>query len=651
MTLASGGVIVLDPSTTITFASNHLFQPNCAATDGFYYSSNSAVEDNKAPFYASTTVLIYVVATTTVIAWLLFILLLIAPGNFAGKSAPNTSAWFRGRAIPNFVSNGISIIKFGSRPWLQKAAAFLVTIALTIASAKTFDVAATQYNLGYMNAESMRNDVVDSNVIKVLRVVSDIFIWLAQVQTLIRLFPRRKEKLIIKWFGFLLILLDTIFACLNSFYVKTEALPRWYSDAIPALSYLFQLSISLLYGAWVCYYVATKRRYAFINKEMPNIAIISTLAIVSILIPVGFFVADVSVPVVAGWGDFFRWVGAVAASVLVWEWVERIEFLEREEKKGGILGREIFEEDEMYDGNTLGKGRSASTGDHRSSDPGNVTRALVNVKNAFTRLAARPRLRPKPSNGSMRSGFHTGDEQIPIHDLPTHHNFNEQPANANTPVSRTETDTPSTVYDVHYHPVMTTPPATNHQTQPSQRRLTNIAESATSASSTRVASTGTRADDSHIQLKDNNIAAPPLAVRPLSTHSVTRPNPTINVRRGVQYTTSIFKRGKRSPPLEVKRAMSALHPDTTGPAADSAPSSRKGKGSRKLKSMVGRFVGTDGHEPEIEEQELEPTVIPAPPRGQTWSPAAMRHSPVGARAVNESMDAVVAGAEEVRDQQ
>ena len=34
---------------------------------------------------------------------------------------------------------------------------------------------------------------------------------------------------------------------------------------------------------------------------------------------------------------------------MVWEWVERIEALKRDERKDGILGREIFDGDEILD--------------------------------------------------------------------------------------------------------------------------------------------------------------------------------------------------------------------------------------------------------------------------------------------------------------
>src|ERR1700744_170277 len=82
---------------------------------------------------------------------------------------------------------------------------------------------------------------------------------------------------------------------------------------------------------------------------MWHLTLVALLSIVAIATPVVFFITDLANPSIAGWGDYFRWVGAAAASVIVWEWVERIEALEREEKKDGILGTEVFDGDDSDD--------------------------------------------------------------------------------------------------------------------------------------------------------------------------------------------------------------------------------------------------------------------------------------------------------------
>ena len=48
-------------------------------------------------------------------------------------------------------------------------------------------IAERQYLNGFLNAEALRAEVLGSTLIKVSRIVSDIFVWLAQVQTCIRI--------------------------------------------------------------------------------------------------------------------------------------------------------------------------------------------------------------------------------------------------------------------------------------------------------------------------------------------------------------------------------------------------------------------------------------------------------------------------------
>ncbi|KAL1628612.1 pH-response regulator protein palH/rim21 [Neofusicoccum ribis] len=346
--LPSDGVIILGPSSTITLSADALFTPACTAVPTTSRDSSDVI-DMQDPFYASVAPQVYATGAATVIAWMLVIMLLITPRTFFVGGPGGRSGLLGRRGMISGAGGGNSLIGVGSRPWLQKVAALTVAISMTIATADTFRIAEQQYHDGYMDATAIRQEVVGGLEIKISRLISDIFLLLAQVQTLIRLFPRHKEKVIIKWVGFALIILDMTFSSINNFMGHDVGRPRQFKDAIPALSYLFELALSMLYAAWVLYYALTKRRYAFYHWMMYNITLVALLSVVAILTPVVFFATDISDYSVAGWGDYFRWVGAAAASVIVWEWVERIEALEREDKKDGILGREIFDGDEMLD--------------------------------------------------------------------------------------------------------------------------------------------------------------------------------------------------------------------------------------------------------------------------------------------------------------
>lgn len=354
--LPSGGLINVGSHSIVTLTQDAFWQPYCSGTpipqpiDPMQPGIDLSILNYQEPFYSSTNPQIYAIAAMTVVSYMLVIILFITPRTvFMGGAGGGMSRLGQNNMLAGSYGSN-SVIGVGSRPWLQKVATLAVAISLTIVTVDTFSWAEAQYNAGYEDAVELSNNVIDGLEVRIVRVISETFLWLAQAQTLIRLFPRHKEKLIIKWTAFGLILADVIFDILNQFVDKTgKHHPRTFVTAIPALSYLFALSLNLCYALFVSYYAVCKRRYAFYRPTMRNMPLLALLSLIAILIPIIFFVIDLSAPNVSGWGSYIRWVGAAAASVVVWEWVERIEALERDEKRDGILGREIFDGDEMLE--------------------------------------------------------------------------------------------------------------------------------------------------------------------------------------------------------------------------------------------------------------------------------------------------------------
>ncbi|KAI1268528.1 PalH/RIM21-domain-containing protein [Xylariaceae sp. FL1019] len=440
-------------------------------------------EDFRDPFYASVFPQCYALAATTVVAYLLLIMLVIAPRSFLDGGVVTLGR----RGFTNGHSNGITI---GGRPWLQKVATLFVAISLTIASNDTFRVAEDQYSNGNFDAQKLQQMVLDGTELQVIRLISDTFLWLAQAQTLIRLFPRQREKIIIKWTAFCLISLDVIFSALDAFKYKgtTGARPQQFTEAIPALSYLFQLSLGLLYAAWVLYYAVTKKKYAFYHPLMKNVSLCAVLSIASLLIPVTFFILDIAEPTFTVWGDYVRWVGAAAASVVVWEWVERIEALEREEKKDGVLGREIFDGDELIEVSPSDLGwpsrkKRKDAGDYGdlgesgisrfSGDRGNMWPAMSSIARRY-----RPRSSGTPSQAQGTTAVQTETTSRYMARLRRPPLWPARPPPAATPVSRTDTASPdSTIYAVRYQPLTETTSRTTDERRRSPSRGETVASS------------------------------------------------------------------------------------------------------------------------------------------------------------------------------
>jgi hypothetical protein len=514
-----------------------------------------------------------------------------------------------GRGLIGGATGGTAAPGVGSRPWLQKVAALLTAIALTIATADTFKVAQEQYLVGYMDGDAMHSKVEGSMEVRVTRVISDVFLWLAQVQTLIRLFPRHKEKVVIKWVGFALIVLDTIFSCLNSFLVDSFNRPRHFVDAIPALSYLFELAVGLLYAAWVIFYGLTKRRYAYFHRKMKSIFIVALLSHIAILTPVAFFITDVAQPDVAAWGDYFRWVGAAASSVVVWEWVERIEALERDEKKDGILGREVFDGDEMID---------MTPGD-------NMT---------YTRKP-RDNYRPADSDGSAGSVQKTGSQQDAI----ARRRKATPRRNTHLPLGRAHSENRTITFGSLPRPETALTPITNQTPPPPRLSPPDRANTTSAASTVYVINYGESQEPEPVRRRTEDIAEhPPLDDLEAQTSTALREEiqrgegakpanssrlrQTSNALRNV--VQNPFKRKRMSPPAEVRAARHDS--DTPG-----IPSHSYSKWD--IKGRLGVIAAEQGEKFRERRQEkanninLPYTVIPAPTRGAAaWSPHVLKHT-------------------------
>ncbi|KAE8154940.1 PalH/RIM21-domain-containing protein, partial [Aspergillus avenaceus] len=607
--LPSEGYVYLNRTFSISLSENAVFEPVCTST-ATASRGPSPMLDTRDPFYSSVTPQLYAIGCATVVSYLLVIILLITPRTFY-VGGPGGGANFLGRhgMISGSYSGNSSVVGVGGRPWLQKVAALLVAVSLTIATADSFRVAEYQYIHGYSDADALASEVIDGMEIRVIRVISSTFLWLAQVQTLIRLFPRHKEKVMIKWAGFALIVLDTIFSILDKFLVQTNTTrPRLYEDAIPALSYLFELALNLLYAAWVIFYSLSKHRFAFFHPKMRNICLVALLSLCAVLIPVVFFVLDIAKPEVAGWGTYIRWVGSAAASVVVWEWVERIEALERDERKDGILGREIFDGDEMLEvtpSEEVDWPRQNNNGNDRGGGTGTSS-----GWGGMIGLAQRP-LRTRVGHPGGRNRQTRIDAQNNA--IPNESRFRRParptpPPAAVTPISRADTTSAaSTVYNVHYHPVSTpTPPvAMPHMEEEDENDIYDDA----------AAKEWPAAMEEHREIPaDERISAePPREDSPQ----------VINVDDRWRTILNPFRRRRASLPREVASAQAEEDHDADREHELYQDESNEHGSSRHMRDRFFAFnrKSRPGSGRQGSDTPLPITVIPARRRGQqTWSP-------------------------------
>ena len=486
--LPSGGAINIGQGHIITLTQDAGFQPMCSGTpvpppiDPLQPGVDLTVLDSQDPFYSSTNPQIYAIAAVTIVSYMLLIILFITPRTFFVGGVGGGGGVLSHRGMMSGTHGSNPVVGIGSRPWLQKIAALSVAVSLTIVTANTFKWARRQYDDGYQDATELTDKVISGLEVRIVRTISETCLWLAQAQTLIRLFPRHKEKLMIKWIAFALIVLELVFSILNHFFVEgTTNHPKRFVNAIPAMNYLFALSLNLCYGGFIVYYALQKRRFAFYHTQMRNMPLVALLSLVAVAIPVVFFVLDLSKPNVSGWGSYVRWVGAAAASVVVWEWVERIEALERDENRNGILGREIFDGDEMLDATPASDSGWPSsyqkTDDHRPSRSYTRARSTgwINMKARARRLGPALQPRSQTSHTEPAAVTHVArrQETPAVRGFrPDRHVHPAPPVPVASPVSREDTTSAaSTVYRVRYHPITNPTPPIREDIEPNTQGL------------------------------------------------------------------------------------------------------------------------------------------------------------------------------------
>ena len=448
--LPSGGLLSIGNST-VTITDLAVFQPACIGVptpNSTPPQADSHVFDDQLPFYSSTSPQIYAIAASTVISYMLVIILFITPRTLFAGGVGGGGGFLGHKGMISRASGSTSVIGAEGRPWLQKAAALSVAVSLTYASVDTFTVAQAQYNNGYQDALALTDSVVKGTATKVIRLISDIFVWLAQAQTLIKLFPRHREKIVIEWTGLVLITLDAIFSALNCFlYESAKVRPRNFDDAIPALSYLFSSALGVIYATMVMFYSFQKGRFAYFHPKMRNICLLAAISLIAVLIPLVFFILDIAKPDVAGWGHYARWVGSAAASVVVWEWVERIEALEAEERKDGILGREIFDGDEMLEvspsseiswpkacrNNQGGQGDGGRPGGGRSTGWDRTATPLSRLPRS------RQAVQINRNSGRISRNRNALGQEIQVGGIETGANCSPRPSPVTSPINRADT--------------------------------------------------------------------------------------------------------------------------------------------------------------------------------------------------------------------
>lgn len=184
-----------------------------------------------------------------------------------------------------------------------------------------------------------------------------------------------------------------------------------------------------------------------------------------------------------------------------------------------------------------------------------------------------------------------------------------------SPVSRTDTTSAaSTVYAVRYHPINESPPIVRSTLPTDERQAFSTSNPPTSQVQTHQSLDRSFETEGADQLQDDS-------------------DGPLHPRKGKlrwQAVSNPFKRRKASPPPEVRRGR-VIEPITVNDVSPNLPPHNYSRWA--LKSRLGAFAAEQGEKLREKanarqvEMNLPVTIIPAQPRGRTWSPEILLQNP------------------------
>lgn len=259
------------------------------------------------PFHSSSIPVTYTIAGATAVIWMLFITL---------------------------------IATINRRPLFLIIVTAATVACITVISAEATSVFNAQYSKKYMDGSNLSVDLSQPKI-AIFWAVANCALLLAEVRTVVRLFHRKKEKIIIFWLGVALTVLSGLFYILNIF-APAPGERANSIDAIIVLGYLFSMATSILFNTCIIFHTAIKYRVAFLGFHITMKTLVCNICA---LLPTVLFILDLSRTDIDGWAQLAGLVATMSASLSTWIWLDKLKELEDKIQQKSILGRQFFPED------------------------------------------------------------------------------------------------------------------------------------------------------------------------------------------------------------------------------------------------------------------------------------------------------------------
>ncbi|CCH44933.1 pH-response regulator protein [Wickerhamomyces ciferrii] len=224
--------------------------------------------------------------------------------------------------------------------WLLRVGSLLASINLVILIVRAIIFLSRQHALGVSDGAKLLDDLQSDEVFNIIDFIFVLIAQFAQVQIIIRLFSRVKEKRVSFILGGLLSICAQVIWGVSTFsnFDQTED-----SDIsiLPAFTYLLRIALATMYSGLIIIYMLGKRNFIF----QKSIILLTILTFLVINLQIAFFITDISNIWVSELSEIFNTTIYVSVTVIPWEWINRVHALERHQQREGVLGRPVYEDE------------------------------------------------------------------------------------------------------------------------------------------------------------------------------------------------------------------------------------------------------------------------------------------------------------------
>lgn len=251
---------------------------------------------------------------------------------------------------------------------LLKSSTILSSVFLLIVIVRAIYALHVQQGLEFLSGTLLLDTLNSAVYLNVIDFIAVILLQINQVQVIMRLFSRQKDKRLTLAAGGITCLSSQIIWAIAKFYkfkVNSET-----GDILPTFIYLTRTAMAICYAALITVFLMLKIK---IILEHRRIWLLTLFTFVVIYGPVAFFVADVANAFVYELSEIFSVVTYVICVVIPWEWCNKFNMIMRAKEKEGILGRRFYE-DELYelDGLDLFVEQEDTDNDNDDNTPGEI---------------------------------------------------------------------------------------------------------------------------------------------------------------------------------------------------------------------------------------------------------------------------------------